>query len=795
MTQSQTLYHPGAHLNGEYIVQEAILGSTSEVYLCAVPAMGIGMALKTFQPQYLSNPVMWERLRAEALVWHELGEHPHIIPCLGFESFRNGPDRRPFLCMPWYKPVDGRELSLRSWLQSGPLPTRQALKFGIHICRGLAHAQECRPGLVHRDLKPENVLITAGQIAKITDFGLALIGDALAEAFPARLTDHSLPGASATVIGTPAYMAPEQWRKEEVDPRTDIYALGCLLFEMLTGSTPFRIAADDFCEPEEALARWRHVHCTESPASLPSVDNLPHTLNVALAQCLAKSPGERYASAAQLLTDLTAIYRDCYGVDLEVVEEPVMPAAFRELLRGKTYSDLHRYDEALEHLSAAIALGHHHPVLFTQRGKILYQLGRLNEALHDYESALAANKDSAQSWINRGLAHFRMGTFEQAFADYSMAIQLDPSFAEAYNCRGLLYFNRGQYLEALDDVEEALRLNPYFEHAYTTRARIQNEIFEIDQALASCDKALSINATYGPAYVARGDALWRVQRHGEALGWIEFGIQLGETSEEALLLRQSIIGMLDEEQAWLKPRLDVLEREPNHPVALNDAGVTYYRFGKYDEATAFFSQAMEVRPEHAELYYHRGLSFDAMGNADAALADFDRALALAPRDAGLYVTRGKIYNRRGFPLKALADYTAAYDSDPQCGEAYLFAAQILLRLGRLDEAGAYLRIAALRLNPIHRNALTYTRAALERASSADKRPLIAFNNATTRDDINQLVRENSGALEAEFLEQLQAILQTMPADRQAQHKKRLKWLRQAVEYAKQQSASRRVRRK
>jgi serine/threonine-protein kinase len=178
--------------------------------------------------------------------------------------------------------VEGK--SLRALMRGTPLPTEQALDIARQVTSALAYLHD--EGVVHRDIKPENVLVTPDGKAKILDFGIALF------AAERRLTWTGLSNA----IGTPDYMAPEQIRGRRGDPRTDVYAVGLMLYEMLTGHLPWESANP------RALLRAKTNEEPRPPAYyVPSFDP---SLEAIILKAIARDPRDRYASARALLTDL-----------------------------------------------------------------------------------------------------------------------------------------------------------------------------------------------------------------------------------------------------------------------------------------------------------------------------------------------------------------------------------------------------------------------------------------------------------------------------------------------------------
>lgn len=177
--------------------------------------------------------------------------------------------------------VPGRDLQ-RLLGEKSPLPLRRVIAIARQICDGLAHAHS--KGIVHRDIKPGNIMVDAEDRVKITDFGLAQ---------PLHDQDSTL---SVVIAGTPGYMAPEQLRDERVDPRADIFAVGCVLYQMLTGRRPFEGAT-----PASVIEKTLYAF-PPSPSGVR--DDLPRSLDRIVSHAMAKNPDERYNSAVLLAQDL-----------------------------------------------------------------------------------------------------------------------------------------------------------------------------------------------------------------------------------------------------------------------------------------------------------------------------------------------------------------------------------------------------------------------------------------------------------------------------------------------------------
>lgn len=249
-------------------------GGMGSVYLGVQHSLQRNVAVKIPNPQAGREAVV--RFLAEAHAVARL-DHPHIVPI--YEVVDNGRDR--FFAMAF---IDGPSLQQR--LRSGPLEIAEVLRILRPVCDAVACAHQ--QGLIHRDLKPANILLTKDGVPKLTDFGLV------------RRLDHA-DGLTieGQVLGTPAFMAPEQARGEAADARTDVYALGATLYCLLTGTAPF--AGHDALE---VLQRVVQREATSPRKLRPGVSRDLETICL---KCLEKAPAQRYQTAAEVGAELARV--------------------------------------------------------------------------------------------------------------------------------------------------------------------------------------------------------------------------------------------------------------------------------------------------------------------------------------------------------------------------------------------------------------------------------------------------------------------------------------------------------
>jgi eukaryotic-like serine/threonine-protein kinase len=270
------------------IVSPLGAGGMGEVYRARDSRLGRDVAIKILPPQISGDPAGKLRFEREARTISKLN-HPHICVLHDIGS-QDGVDYIVMEC------VEGETLAKR--LERGPLPLDQVLKFGAQIADALDKAH--RSGVVHRDLKPGNVMLTPTG-AKLLDFGLAK--PAVTQGIGMTLTAEALQSTpvtqAGTIVGTFQYMSPEQIEGKEVDGRSDIFALGAVLYEMLTGKRAFE-GKSQLSVASAILEKEPEPINTTKPLTPPALDH-------AIRLCLAKSPEDRWQTARDLALDLNWI--------------------------------------------------------------------------------------------------------------------------------------------------------------------------------------------------------------------------------------------------------------------------------------------------------------------------------------------------------------------------------------------------------------------------------------------------------------------------------------------------------
>ena len=276
MTTSDTLID--RTFDRRYVIKRKLgSGGMADVYLAEDQELGRRVALKLLDERHASDEQFVERFRREAQSAAGLN-HPNIVSIFD----RGRAEGTYYIAMEY---LDGRTLK-ELLVRNGPTPIPIAIDYARQILGALSFAH--RNGIIHRDIKPHNIIVGSDGRLKVTDFGIARSG-------ASQMTE------AGSIVGTAQYLSPEQARGAPVDPRSDLYSLGIVLYEMLTGAVPF--SGDTPVE----IAMKHLSQVPEPPSTLrPQV---PHDLDAVVMRALAKDPDQRYASAEEMDADLARIAR------------------------------------------------------------------------------------------------------------------------------------------------------------------------------------------------------------------------------------------------------------------------------------------------------------------------------------------------------------------------------------------------------------------------------------------------------------------------------------------------------
>jgi tetratricopeptide (TPR) repeat protein/predicted Ser/Thr protein kinase len=426
----------------------------------------VDVAVKTLPPEMSHNPQFLRRFRQEAKALGAL-DHPNIVKLLDtFED--NGAH---FTVMEF---MDGQSLS--KMLSKGALSPEEAQGIVLEVCAALSYAHE--QGIVHRDIKPSNIMVSAEGEVKIMDFGIA------------RILDDTVGTLTGTSLGSPEYMSPEQVRGQKVDARSDLYSLGVVLYQMLTGRVPFT-GADRYA------IGYLHLH--EEPESIQQVNPAILEGSGDIALCaLAKGRDARYQTAQEFAEDLAA--------GQPSPEAKTRAEADWELVRQRKTQPPPPPPPPISWKTLAIALV---SFLFLVTGGIYtYREMRRRAVLAQH--------------YEQGLDHLQAGEWELAIGEFDRVLQMDPYYGDAADRKGeaevrLAEEQRQQELARLlegakqaiasDNWEEAIRLLERLREMDPGYNEIADRLFvahygygldltdleEFEEAMAHFDEALELH--------------------------------------------------------------------------------------------------------------------------------------------------------------------------------------------------------------------------------------------------------------------------------------------------------------
>jgi len=730
---------PGTLVAGKYrLLGEIGRGGMGVVYEADDLKLRRTVALKFLPVELTDDPEARERFIHEAQAASVL-DNPHICT---IHEIGEGEDRRMFIAMAL---CNGE--SLRTKIKRGPLAPAEALSIAAQVADGLASAHAA--GIIHRDVKPANVLVTKDGTARVADFGLAKI------AGEARLT------RAGRAVGTVAYMSPEQLRGEDVDVRTDVWSLGVVLYEMLTGSLPFHGST------EHSIAYAIVNGERKSLALLPP--GTPAGCAAVLEKALAKDPAARYASAVEVADDLAAV-RENAGYSghlrtgasgtlrLSAAARPRRPALVRFGVPALALIAV---------LSAAFAL--HIP----RRISVFLGLAQPSGPRHITVFTPTVIGDSPEDRVFAGglAEHLRRSLDDIARRSRSWVTPVDHldtyEVREASDALRILGSNvvvSGTFKRVADTLSLILdvtdpasyrRLGSISktDHIANIATWQVDVVFEAAAALGLANaRFVSTSASPGPAPSFKG----RLASAGTTVpGAFEAYIRgLGHMtavysapSQAPPAYSESLASAIAafEEAVRLDPSFaaagvelaDAYRRKPSPPAAPGAALVP----PPAEHAESVIQAVIKSNDGLAQAHFVYGAILRTLGRDDEAGPELERAAALDPLDYDVLSKLGKLYEDTNQPAKAEAAYQAALGARPGYWAGASNLGIFYLYQGAYDKAREEFEAAA-RACPANINALNYlgaleynlgrsdrAKAAFERSNAVRRNPEACSNLA------------------------------------------------------------------
>jgi len=644
------------------------------------------------------------RLRREAQTAAQLS-HPNIVQV--FDLVEGEDD--DWIVMEF---VNGVPLS--ESLNGGPLSIDLALAYGKQLGEGLAAAHALN--IIHRDLKPENVMILPDERLKILDFGLAK------RMGPRREEDHGL-SATGQVLGTGRAMSPEQARGAEVGPRSDLFSLGVLLYEVLTGTSPFR--GQTFADT------LSNVLTLQQPPVTDLAEGVPAALSELIDRLLSKAPELRPHSARVVVAELARLIDErrepkdpspefpSTSHTQDVTEEPT--ASGPQAVRTPAVESTSKAAEtpragkrrrlgptlaaALAVLAAGFLISHFLPLDPQQEHPVteptllqspaseplaLYQVGMeatrrpdqpesLERAVSIFQQLLEDDEESAAAHAGLARAYWQKARnsgsdpvfVEQASAVAREAVRLGPYLADAWVSLGLVDHLEGRPEDAKKGFETALELDPDEADALYGLGRLAQSLGEPEEAEDYYRRAVALRPTamyhdaLGVLYYERG-------RYDEARESFRQGLELAPDNIYSLRNLAGILhlqGRMDEAASLLQEALKI---RPEASLYSN-LGSIFFDRGLYPKAATAFEEALQLKGTNHYIFWNNladayrqipGKDAEAQSTYHRALQLLDQAVETAPSDVRVLSRRALALARADLCEQALLDVAGVRDLDP-----------------------------------------------------------------------------------------------------------------------------------
>ncbi|HEY3570183.1 MAG TPA: protein kinase [Thermoanaerobaculia bacterium] len=673
----------GSRIGNYEILEQLGGGSMGEVYKALDQRLDRVVALKLLPADLARDPSARRRFLHEAKAVAAL-DHPNVATLYEVGESEGG---RMFLALAF---CEGETLQQR--LERGPLPLPEAVSIARQIAQGLA-AAHCLH-IVHRDVKPSNVVILPDGKVKLLDFGLAKMTGA---------TSLTRLGSSP---GTPAYKSPEQTRGDKVDPRSDLWALGVVLYEMVTGRLPFG------GEYEQAVI---YAILNEPPRPLDAGKAFPPELAKTIERALAKDPAKRYATAEEMEEDLARIPLNAESRDVQtlpiqirrsrrvlwiiaaVILLAVLGGAigywWRKTLRWAFSSEVARLVEqgdkqewrgdtkrvfanAEQTYRHALALSHGNPLIEAQLAALLARrnvqfpaLGRMPEIERLTADAVKRAPDHPMPWVAQAKLLLLEDKPREAEQAARKAIEQDGDFDRGYTQLGEALIAEGRKEEGFAALHQATETGQGYLRARLVLAAKLQDAGLYDEAAAEFRKVLSLDADYPTAKENLADIYCTTGRLADAIPLYRDVLETTQDPRAANGLGNVYFtqNRMDEAIAAYKKGYE----SDSDPTIARNLGESYEKIGQqgearlwYERAIAGFDRAMSIGGgQRAELLYGRSFCVARLGRYDEAFRDVEEGIRLKPNKTAFFFRGAQVSAMAGRREEVYAWTRRALDAD------------------------------------------------------------------------------------------------------------------------------------
>jgi len=693
------------------IIEDLGKGGMGRVYKVFDAEVQEKMALKLLNPEIAGDERTIERFRNELKLARAIS---HRNVCRMYDLGRE--EGTPYITMEYISGEDLKSLIHRI----GALPVGKAVSLGKQVCEGLSEAH--RLGVVHRDLKPSNIMIDKEGNARIMDFGIAR-----------SLAARGITGAGV-MIGTPEYMSPEQVDGKEADQRSDIYALGIILFEMLTGRLPF-----EGDTPLSVAVKQK----SERPPDPKSVNaQIPDDLGRIILKCLEKAKEKRYQSADEVLAELARIEKEIPTTSQPLpirktftsrqitvqfnLKKALWPAvivvaaivgaiAVWKVIPHKAGPKRavavigfqnRTGDQNLDYLQEAIPnllitsleqSGHFQVTSWERLKDLLRQSGRDAAAVSDEEAGFDVCRKS-------GIDALVLGSYIKAGETFATDVKvLDVASKQILRTASSKGDGVSSVLKTqIDEISRTisrgispvaakleiaqpkiaeLTTNSMEAYNYFLRGRDDYEKFYHADAHKFLEKAVEIDQTFAVAYLYLGKVAAELYDTQAMTAAYEMAKKYSEkaTEKERLYIEAGYAGAVEgDPEKRLRLLLELTKKHPQEKQFYSELGLLYQGRGRYPEAIQAYEKALALDPVFGTALNQAGYAYAEIGDLEKAIQYFERYAAANPGQANPIDSIAELYFRQGKFDRAKEKYQEALEIKPDfpgsCrGLAYIYA--------------------------------------------------------------------------------------------------------------------------
>ena len=655
-------------------------GGMGEVYAARDMLLGRRVAIKILQTAGVVTEESRLRFLQEARAASALN-HPNIVTI--YDIVRE----QDMDCIVM-ELVEGETLDVRK--ARGPVPLQEALEIIDKIADALATTHQ--QGIVHRDLKPGNVMLTPSGGVKVLDFGLAKL---LAELPAGSNTPASPRTQSGFIVGTPAYMSPEQVKGQPVDGRSDIFTLGTIAFELLTGANPF--------EADSVVATMHNIAYDD----LPPVENLPAAATGLVARMLAKDREQRFQSASDLrsaIADLragrTVAEASATPPTLVIPQKPPSPSWRRAAIAAavvtvlalgigasqlwRMRTDPPRGTSRAAEIFTPPKTAHDHVRRANELLGAFWRKGYVDSAIAEYQRAIALEASHAPAHAGLAMAYLRKyyldvdrdpAWLDLATKNARHAVSLDAQLAGAHVALAVAELNRGNTDAARKELEQTLLRDPGNAAAHRWLGDAASRLKDNATAEAELKKAIELRPRDAELHSALGAFFYKTARYKEAEGAFRQAAAIAPDYAPAYRNLGAVLHMLGDYAGAATAMQQSLEIEPSATVYSN-LGTLYFFQGLYPQSVTAFEKAVQLGSNDHVVWANLGDAYRwTPGNQPkareaftAALQLVDEAIRTHPDDATLQSRKALYLAKRGDvrSARATADaLIARNETNPQ----------------------------------------------------------------------------------------------------------------------------------